>query len=206
MHVPINLVQYRYVCFQLKRRHVLASIVDSETSYLESLRRLVKDYERPLVDAKPQILSKNTIRVIFYKMNDILQVRCSVCEVFVVQEFAMKDPDVSDFVYSRFCEKCCREFVCFALLTIVLVCLQCHNMFHIELTESVHHWDERETIGHVFTASVRYQRQINYIILTYTEFICHSTRHTCILRNLVFAYISCFANAVFQSHGIRSLQ
>ena len=171
MHVPINLVQYRYVCFQLKRRHVLASIVDSETSYLESLRRLVKDYERPLVDAKPQILSKNTIRVIFYKMNDILQVRCSLCEVFVVQEFAMKGPDVSDFVYSRFCEKCCREFVCFALLTIVLFCLQCHNMFHIELTESVHHWDERETIGHVFTASVRHQRHINYIMLTYTEFI-----------------------------------
>ena len=69
---------YSDVCFQLKRRHVLASIVDSETSYLESLRRLVKDYERPLVDAKPQILSKNTIRVIFYKMNDILQVHYSL--------------------------------------------------------------------------------------------------------------------------------
>ena len=27
-------------------------------------------------------------------------------------------------------------------------------MFHIELTESVRNWDEQETIGHVFTASV----------------------------------------------------
>ena len=61
-------------CWQLKRRHVLASLVDSETSYLDSLRRLVKEYERPLLDAKPQILPKNIIRTIFYKMNDILQV------------------------------------------------------------------------------------------------------------------------------------
>ena len=54
---------------------MLASIVDSETSYLDSLRRLVKDYEQPLLEASPKILPKHVVRSIFFKMNDILQVR-----------------------------------------------------------------------------------------------------------------------------------
>ena len=56
---------------------MLTSIVESETSYLDSLRRLVKEYEQPLLEANPKILPKHVVRVIFFKMNDILQVRAT---------------------------------------------------------------------------------------------------------------------------------
>jgi len=32
--------------------------------------------------------------------------------------------------------------------------LQCHTMFHIELSEAVKVWDAQEKIGTIFTASV----------------------------------------------------
>ena len=65
-----------------------------------------QDYEKPLLDAKPQILSRATIKTIFHKVKDILQ---------------------------------------------------CHNMFQIELSETIKVWDDEEKIGNVFNASVSNQ-------------------------------------------------
>ncbi|CAH1774827.1 unnamed protein product [Owenia fusiformis] len=87
---------------QLKRRHIVASVVESENSYVSSLRRLVEEYLTPLEQSKPSILSSNTLKCIFYKIRGVLH---------------------------------------------------CHNMFQIELAETVKKWDEDETIGNVFTAS-----------------------------------------------------
>lgn len=62
-----------------------------------------QEYEKPLLDERSHILSKSTVKTVFYKIRDILQ---------------------------------------------------CHNMFHIELSEHIKTWDEDERIGNIFTASV----------------------------------------------------
>ncbi|XP_062419876.1 LOW QUALITY PROTEIN: rho guanine nucleotide exchange factor 10-like protein [Pungitius pungitius] len=58
---------------QVVRRHVLGSIIQSEHSYLESLRRIVQEYQRPLMEADPRILSPRKLRPIFYRMREITQ-------------------------------------------------------------------------------------------------------------------------------------
>ncbi|XP_029287640.1 rho guanine nucleotide exchange factor 10-like protein isoform X2 [Cottoperca gobio] len=58
---------------QVVRRHILGSIIQSERSYLESLRRIVQEYQRPLMEADPRILSPRKIRPIFYRMREITQ-------------------------------------------------------------------------------------------------------------------------------------
>ncbi|XP_054473058.1 rho guanine nucleotide exchange factor 10-like protein isoform X2 [Anoplopoma fimbria] len=58
---------------QVVRRHILGSIIQSERSYLESLRRILQEYQRPLMEADPRILSPRKIRPIFYRMREITQ-------------------------------------------------------------------------------------------------------------------------------------
>ncbi|TNN41269.1 Rho guanine nucleotide exchange factor 10-like protein [Liparis tanakae] len=58
---------------QVVRRHILGSIIQSEQSYLESLRRILQEYQRPLMEAEPRILSSRKIRPIFYRMREITQ-------------------------------------------------------------------------------------------------------------------------------------
>uniref|UniRef100_A0A667ZMH3 Rho guanine nucleotide exchange factor 10 like n=1 Tax=Myripristis murdjan TaxID=586833 RepID=A0A667ZMH3_9TELE len=58
---------------QVVRRHILGSIIQSERSYLESLRRILQEYHRPLMEADPRILSPRKIRPIFYRLREITQ-------------------------------------------------------------------------------------------------------------------------------------
>ncbi|XP_074521516.1 rho guanine nucleotide exchange factor 10-like protein isoform X2 [Halichoeres trimaculatus] len=58
---------------QVVRRHILGSIIQSERSYLESLRRIMQEYHRPLLEADPRILSPRKIRPIFYRIREITQ-------------------------------------------------------------------------------------------------------------------------------------
>uniref|UniRef100_A0A7N8XSQ1 Rho guanine nucleotide exchange factor (GEF) 10-like a n=1 Tax=Mastacembelus armatus TaxID=205130 RepID=A0A7N8XSQ1_9TELE len=58
---------------QVVRRHILGSIIQSERSYLQSLRRILQEYHRPLMEADPRILSPRKIRPIFYRIREITQ-------------------------------------------------------------------------------------------------------------------------------------
>ncbi|XP_075881203.1 rho guanine nucleotide exchange factor 10-like protein isoform X2 [Nelusetta ayraudi] len=58
---------------QVVRRHILGSIIQSERSYLESLRRILQEYHRPLMEADPRILSPRKIRPIFHRVREIAQ-------------------------------------------------------------------------------------------------------------------------------------
>ncbi|XP_077459097.1 rho guanine nucleotide exchange factor 10-like protein isoform X1 [Stigmatopora argus] len=56
---------------QVVRRHILSSIIQSERGYLESLRRILQEYHKPLLEADPRILSPRKIRPIFYRVREI---------------------------------------------------------------------------------------------------------------------------------------
>ncbi|XP_061893809.1 rho guanine nucleotide exchange factor 10-like protein [Entelurus aequoreus] len=58
---------------QVVRRHILGSVIQSERSYLESLRRILQEYHRPLLEAEPRILSPRKIRPIFHRVREITQ-------------------------------------------------------------------------------------------------------------------------------------
>uniref|UniRef100_A0A8C1Z8R0 Rho guanine nucleotide exchange factor (GEF) 10-like a n=1 Tax=Cyprinus carpio TaxID=7962 RepID=A0A8C1Z8R0_CYPCA len=58
---------------QIVRRHILGSIVQSERSYLDSLKRILQEYQRPLMEAEPRILSVRKIRPIFFRLWEIVQ-------------------------------------------------------------------------------------------------------------------------------------
>ncbi|GAV07737.1 hypothetical protein RvY_17544 [Ramazzottius varieornatus] len=58
---------------EVVRRHILSSIIESENSYVESLYRLVKEYQEPLKSASPPILRPEKIDVILFKIPQILQ-------------------------------------------------------------------------------------------------------------------------------------
>lgn len=62
-----------------------------------------QDYQKPLLEAEPRILSTRKIQPIFYRVKEILQ---------------------------------------------------CHTMFQIALASRVAEWDQTETIGDLFVASV----------------------------------------------------
>lgn len=66
--VPDNLAPEK-----LKRRLIVASIVDSENSYTNSLYRLIYEYKKPLEESDPPILSANKIGIIFFCLDQILQ-------------------------------------------------------------------------------------------------------------------------------------
>lgn len=58
---------------QLKRRHIISSLVHSENNYVASLQRLVNDYKRPLEESNPPILSSNKVSTLFHRIPEILQ-------------------------------------------------------------------------------------------------------------------------------------
>ncbi|KAK2874162.1 hypothetical protein Q8A67_021315 [Cirrhinus molitorella] len=58
---------------QIVRRHILGSIVQSERSYLDSLKRILQEYQRPLMEAEPRILSVRKIQPIFFRLREIMQ-------------------------------------------------------------------------------------------------------------------------------------
>ncbi|KAM6977926.1 LOW QUALITY PROTEIN: rho guanine nucleotide exchange factor 10-like protein [Aplochiton taeniatus] len=60
-------------CLQIVRRHILGSIVQSERSYLDSLKRILQEYQKPLLEPETRILSPKKIRPIFYRLREILQ-------------------------------------------------------------------------------------------------------------------------------------
>ncbi|XP_058619038.1 rho guanine nucleotide exchange factor 10-like protein isoform X3 [Onychostoma macrolepis] len=58
---------------QVVRRHILGSIIQSERSYLDSLKRILLEYKKPLMEAEPRILSLKKVQPIFYRLKEILQ-------------------------------------------------------------------------------------------------------------------------------------
>ncbi|XP_063273594.1 rho guanine nucleotide exchange factor 10-like protein isoform X4 [Prinia subflava] len=58
---------------QVLRRHILGSIVQSERSYVDSLRRILQDYRNPLLAMEPKVLSARKCRVVFFRLREILQ-------------------------------------------------------------------------------------------------------------------------------------
>ncbi|XP_043239320.1 rho guanine nucleotide exchange factor 10-like isoform X5 [Amphibalanus amphitrite] len=58
---------------QLKRRHIVQSIVSSENNYVASLQSLVNDYKKAMEEANPPLLNPTKISVIFKRVPEILQ-------------------------------------------------------------------------------------------------------------------------------------
>ncbi|XP_036900967.1 rho guanine nucleotide exchange factor 10-like protein isoform X1 [Sturnira hondurensis] len=57
---------------QVVRRHILGSIVQSEGSYVESLKRVLQDYRNPLMEMEPKVLSLRKCQVVFFRVKEIL--------------------------------------------------------------------------------------------------------------------------------------
>lgn len=57
---------------QVVRRHILSSIVQSEGSYVESLKRVLQDYRNPLMEMEPKALSVRKCQVVFFRVKEIL--------------------------------------------------------------------------------------------------------------------------------------
>ncbi|XP_063772743.1 rho guanine nucleotide exchange factor 10 isoform X2 [Pseudophryne corroboree] len=58
---------------QVVRRYILGSIVESEKNYVDSLKRILEQYEKPLCDMEPKLLSERKLKVVFYRIKEILQ-------------------------------------------------------------------------------------------------------------------------------------
>lgn len=58
---------------QVVRRYILGSIVESEKNYVESLKRILENYEKPLCDMEPKLLSERKLKIVFYRIKEILQ-------------------------------------------------------------------------------------------------------------------------------------
>ncbi|CAK6974425.1 LOW QUALITY PROTEIN: rho guanine nucleotide exchange factor 10-like protein [Scomber scombrus] len=58
---------------QIVRRLILGSIVQSESSYLDSLKRILQEYQRPLQESQNWILNPQKVRQIFYRLQEIYQ-------------------------------------------------------------------------------------------------------------------------------------
>ncbi|XP_021074456.1 rho guanine nucleotide exchange factor 10 isoform X5 [Mus pahari] len=58
---------------QVVRRHILGSIVESEKNYVDALRRILEQYEKPLSEMEPRLLSDRKLRMVFYRVKEILQ-------------------------------------------------------------------------------------------------------------------------------------
>ncbi|XP_074832034.1 rho guanine nucleotide exchange factor 10-like protein isoform X3 [Carettochelys insculpta] len=57
---------------QVVRRHILGSIVQSEGSYVDSLKRILQDYRHPLLEMDPKVLSARKCQVVFFRLKEIL--------------------------------------------------------------------------------------------------------------------------------------
>ncbi|XP_026156740.1 rho guanine nucleotide exchange factor 10 isoform X2 [Mastacembelus armatus] len=58
---------------QLVRRCILGSILDSEKNYLDALKRILEQYEKPLSQIEPRLLSDRKLKMTFYRVREILQ-------------------------------------------------------------------------------------------------------------------------------------
>ncbi|KAG8444945.1 hypothetical protein GDO86_009923 [Hymenochirus boettgeri] len=58
---------------QVVRRYILGSIVESEKNYVDSLKRILEQYEKPLCNAEPRLLSERKLKLVFYRIKEILQ-------------------------------------------------------------------------------------------------------------------------------------
>uniref|UniRef100_A0A7N6B3U6 DH domain-containing protein n=1 Tax=Anabas testudineus TaxID=64144 RepID=A0A7N6B3U6_ANATE len=58
---------------QMVRRCILGSILESEKNYLDSLKRILEQYEKPLSQIEPRLLSDRKLKMTFYRVREILQ-------------------------------------------------------------------------------------------------------------------------------------
>ncbi|XP_052437158.1 rho guanine nucleotide exchange factor 10-like isoform X7 [Carassius gibelio] len=58
---------------QVMRRCILEMILESEKNYLEALKRILEQYEKPLAEIEPRLLSDRKCKVMFYRIREILQ-------------------------------------------------------------------------------------------------------------------------------------
>lgn len=58
---------------QVVRRYILGSIVDSEKNYVDALTRILEQYERPLAEMEPRVLSDRKLKVVFHRLREVLQ-------------------------------------------------------------------------------------------------------------------------------------
>uniref|UniRef100_A0AAQ5XSF8 DH domain-containing protein n=1 Tax=Amphiprion ocellaris TaxID=80972 RepID=A0AAQ5XSF8_AMPOC len=58
---------------QLVRRCILGSILESEKNYLDALKRILEQYEKPLSQIEPRLLSDRKLKMTFYRVREILQ-------------------------------------------------------------------------------------------------------------------------------------
>ncbi|XP_054469736.1 rho guanine nucleotide exchange factor 10 isoform X2 [Anoplopoma fimbria] len=58
---------------QLVRRCILGSILESEKNYLDALKRILEQYEKPLSELEPRLLSDRKLKMTFYRVREILQ-------------------------------------------------------------------------------------------------------------------------------------
>ncbi|TRZ01887.1 hypothetical protein DNTS_014852 [Danionella cerebrum] len=58
---------------QVMRRCILETILESEKNYLEALKRILEQYEKPLAEIEPRLLSDRKRKVLFYRIREILQ-------------------------------------------------------------------------------------------------------------------------------------
>uniref|UniRef100_W5NKY9 Rho guanine nucleotide exchange factor 10 n=1 Tax=Lepisosteus oculatus TaxID=7918 RepID=W5NKY9_LEPOC len=58
---------------QVIRRYILESILESEKNYLDALKRILEQYENPLSEMEPKLISDRKLKMIFYRIREILQ-------------------------------------------------------------------------------------------------------------------------------------
>ncbi|NXX50222.1 ARHGA factor, partial [Tricholaema leucomelas] len=58
---------------QVVRRYILGSVVDSEKNYVDALKRILEEYEKPLSEMEPKLLSERKLKIVFYRIKEILQ-------------------------------------------------------------------------------------------------------------------------------------
>ncbi|KAH0622031.1 hypothetical protein JD844_023928 [Phrynosoma platyrhinos] len=58
---------------QVVRRYILGAVVDSEKNYVDALKRILEQYEKPLSEAEPKLLSDRKLKMVFYRIKEILQ-------------------------------------------------------------------------------------------------------------------------------------
>uniref|UniRef100_A0A7N6B285 DH domain-containing protein n=1 Tax=Anabas testudineus TaxID=64144 RepID=A0A7N6B285_ANATE len=73
----LNLFSYTsglvFFYLQMVRRCILGSILESEKNYLDSLKRILEQYEKPLSQIEPRLLSDRKLKMTFYRVREILQ-------------------------------------------------------------------------------------------------------------------------------------
>ncbi|XP_063039605.1 rho guanine nucleotide exchange factor 10 isoform X2 [Engraulis encrasicolus] len=58
---------------QVVRRCILGSILESEKNYISALKRILEQYEKPLSELEPKLLSDRKCKMTFYRVREILQ-------------------------------------------------------------------------------------------------------------------------------------